>query len=134
MTWMEQVFPLPWRLDAQMPTVVALEKRRTVTGVAAATWLESYGKKDIWKLYVHDQREVLEPSTGDDRKAEEKALLKMSKKVADDLGAKFGSSAPYVRMPSLRKDHTVTSVRSGPARTPRDMPLAQPRRGPCSAP
>jgi membrane-associated phospholipid phosphatase len=118
-TWIEQVFPAPPPdLTAQMPTVVALDKRRTAPGVAAATWLESYGKKDIWKLYVHDQREVLAPSTGDDRKAEEKSLLKMSKKVADDLGTKFGSSAPYVRMPSLRKDHTVTSGQKCPCSYP----------------
>ncbi|MEO7352288.1 MAG: hypothetical protein ABIW17_10345 [Marmoricola sp.] len=50
--------------------------------------LESYGRKDIWKLYVHDQREVLAPSTGAALKAEERALLKMSKQVADDLGVK----------------------------------------------
>ena len=119
MTWIEQVFPPPpVDLAAEMPAVVALDKTRTATGVAAANWLESYGKKDIWKLYVHDQREVLAPSTGDDRKAEEKALLKMSKKVADDLGAKFGSSAPYVRMPSLRKDHTVTPGQKCPCSYP----------------
>jgi hypothetical protein len=57
-TWIEQVCPTPPAdLTAQMPTVVALDKKRTVPGIAAATWLESYGKKDIWKLYVHDQRE-----------------------------------------------------------------------------
>ena len=118
-TWIEQVFPTPpVDLTAQMPSVVALDKKRTAPGIAAATWLEAYGKKDIWKLYVHDQREVLAPSTGDDRKAEEKALLKMSKKVADDLGVKFGSSAPYVRMPSLRTDHTVTSGQKCPCSYP----------------
>ena len=100
-----------------MPTVVALERRRTATGIAAATWLESYGKKDIRKLCVHDQRDVPAPSTGD-RKAEEKALLKMSEKVADDLGMKFGSSAPSVRMPSPRKDHTVTSGQKCPCSYP----------------
>jgi membrane-associated phospholipid phosphatase len=118
-TWIEQVFPPPpANLTAQLPKVVALEKTRTAPGIAAATWLESYGKKDIWKLYVHDQREVLAPSTGNDRKAEVKALLKMSKQVADDLGTKFGSSAPYVKMPSLRKDHTVTSGQRCPCSYP----------------
>lgn len=118
-TWIEQVFPAPpANLTSQMPTVVALAKTRTTSGIAAATWLESYGKKDIWKLYVHDQKEVLAPSTGADRKSEEKALLKMSKKVADDLGTKFGSSAPYVKMPSLRKDHTVTPGQKCPCSYP----------------
>ena len=135
-TWIEQVFPTPPAdLTAQMPAVVALDKKRTAPGVAAATWLEAYGKKDIWKLYVHDQREVLAPSTGDDRKAEEKALLKMSKKVADDLGMQIR----LIR--ALRADafaaqgpHRHTKVRSARARTPHAMPLPQPRHGPCSAP
>jgi hypothetical protein len=118
-TWIEQVFPAPpTDLTSEMPAVVALEKSRTAPGIAAATWLESYGKKDIWKLYAHDQKEVLAPSTGAGRKAEEKAVLKMSKKVADDLGAKFGSSAPYVRMPSLRTDHTVNPGQKCPCSYP----------------
>jgi membrane-associated phospholipid phosphatase len=117
--WVEQVFPAPpSNLSSEMPTVVALAKTRTAPGVAAATWLESYGKKDIWKLYAHDQKEVLAPSTGDDRKSEEKALLKMSKQVADALGTRFGSSAPYVRMPSLRTDHTVTPGQKCPCSYP----------------
>jgi hypothetical protein len=101
-----------------MPSVVALEKTRTAGGVEAATWLESYGKKDVWKLYVHDQKEVLDPSSGKDRKAEEKEVLKMSKQVADDLGTRFGSSAPYVRMPSLRPDHTVVKGQRCPCSYP----------------
>ena len=42
----------------------------------------------------------------------------MSKQVADDLGTRYGSSAPYVRMPSLRKDHTVTSGQKCPCSYP----------------
>lgn len=117
--WLEKSFPAPpATLASEMPAVVALEKTRTPVGVTAATWLETYGKKDIWKLYVHDQKEVLAPSAGKDRKAEEKAVLKMSKKVADDLGAQFGSSAPYVRMPSLRTDHTVAKGQKCPCSYP----------------
>lgn len=117
--WLEKSFPAPpATLASEMPDVVALEKSRTPAGVKAATWLESYGKKDIWKLYVHDQKEVLDPSSGKDRKAEEKAVLKMSKQVADDLGARFGSSAPYVRMPSLRTDHTVSQGQRCPCSYP----------------
>ena len=106
------------RLGAEMRVVVALDKTRTDAGIAAATWLEAHDKKDIWKLYAHDQKEVLDPSTGKDRKAEEKAALKMAEKMADDLGARFGSSAPYVRMPALRKDHTVTPGQKCPCSYP----------------
>jgi hypothetical protein len=118
-TWVEQVFPAPpASLVAEMPAVVVLEKARTDPGVAAATWLETYGKKDLWKLYAHDQAEVLTQPAGEGLKAEEKAVLKMSKQVADDLGARFGSSAPYVRMPSLRPDHTVTAGQRCPCSYP----------------
>ena len=117
--WLEKSFPgPPASLASEMPAVVALEKTRTPAGVKAATWLESYGKKDIWKLYVHDQKEVLASSSGKARKAEEKAVLKMSKQVADSLGARFGSSAPYVRMPSLRTDHTVAKGQKCPCSYP----------------
>ena len=117
--WLEKAFPPPPpSLAAQMPAVVELSRQRTRSGVAAATWLESYGKKDVWKLYAHDQEELLMPAVGKARKAEEKALLSMSKQVADDLGARFGSSAPYVRMPSLRPDHKVSSGQKCPCSYP----------------
>ncbi len=117
--WVEKSFPgPPTSLSSEMPAVVALEKTRTPAGVKAATWLETYGKKDIWKLYVHDQKEVLGSSSGKARKAEEKAALKMSKHVADSLGTRFGSSAPYVRMPSLRTDHTVAKAQKCPCSYP----------------
>lgn len=117
--WLEGAFPAPpASLAGEMPAVVKLSKQRTTAGIAAATWLESYGKKDIWKLYVHDQEELLDPATGKARKAEEKELLKMSKQVADDLGTHFGSSAPYVRMPSLRTDHKVTAGQKCPCSYP----------------
>ena len=118
-TWLEQVFPAPpVSLASEMPAVVALDKARTAPGIAAATWLEAYGKKDIWKLYAHDQNELLDSSTGKDRKAEEKAILKMSKLVADDLGTQYASSAPYVRVPALRKDHAVTQGQKCPCSYP----------------
>jgi membrane-associated phospholipid phosphatase len=119
-TWVEQVFPAPPASLASsgMPEVIRLDKARTAPGVAAATWLENHGKKDIWKLYAHDQRELLDPTTGKERKTEEKQLLTMSKQVADDLGARFGSSAPYIRMPSLRTDHQVTPGQRCPCSYP----------------
>ncbi|WP_028645568.1 phosphatase PAP2 family protein [Nocardioides sp. URHA0020] len=117
--WVEQTFPPPPAdLAGQMPVVVKLSKQRTTSGIAAATWLESYGKKDIWKLYAHDQAELLGGSPGRDRKAQEKAVLKMAKKIADDLGTRYGSAAPYVRMPSLRTDHKVAAGQKCPCSYP----------------
>ncbi|MFG2639170.1 hypothetical protein ACGFX8_36895 [Streptomyces sp. NPDC048362] len=41
-----------------------LAKTRTAAGKMAATWLELHGKKDIWKLYLHDQRELIPAAQG----------------------------------------------------------------------
>jgi hypothetical protein len=118
-SWVEQTFPPPPAdLGGQLPGVADLAKTRDATGVKAATWLEAYGKKDLWKLYAHDQRELLPAARGHDLKAEEKAALKMAKQVSDDLGAKFESSAPYVRQPSLRPDHKVTPGQKCPCSYP----------------
>ena len=85
-----------------------LAPTRTKAGVAAATWLEVHGKKDLWKLYAHDQAELVGSAEGDARKRDVKAMLKLSKTVADALGLRYRQSAPYVLHPSLRPDHTVT--------------------------
>jgi hypothetical protein len=117
--WVEAGFPPPpTNLLAQMPRVVALDKVRTAAGVHAATWLEAHGKKDVWKLYTHDQREWLDPKAATSLKADEKDLLSMAKTLSDTLGTRFGSSAPYVRQPSLRPDHKVTPGQKCPCSYP----------------
>jgi membrane-associated phospholipid phosphatase len=100
--------PAPSARAAELRRVQALAPTRTASGVAAATWLESYGKKDVWKLYAHDQSEVVPASAGDRRKQELKEMLKLSKTVADTLGVRYQQSAPYVLDPSLRPDHKIT--------------------------
>jgi hypothetical protein len=118
-SWVEHTFPAPPAdLAAQLPGVVALAAARDTNGVKAATWLEAYGKKDVWELYAHDQGEMLTTTRADDLKATEKDALKMAKQISDDLGARFGSSAPYVRQPSLRPDHKVTAGQKCPCSYP----------------
>ena len=117
--WAEQTLPPPPKdLPAQMDQVVSLSSTRTAAGVRAATWLETYGKKDLWKLFAHDQGELLGSKPAKALKGDEKDALKMAKTVADTLGTKYGSSAPYVRQPSLRKDHTVTPGQKCPCSYP----------------
>lgn len=109
--WLEAHFPGPpgaAEKKHEMAEVVRLDRRRTAGGITAATWLEEHGKKDIWKLEAHDQAEYLPTSTGDDRKNAVDDILSMSKTVADDLAARFESSAPYVLKPWLRTDKTVS--------------------------
>lgn len=117
--WLERRFPAPPPgLAGQMPEVVALASTRTPAGTSAATWLEVHGKKDVWKLYAHDQGEMLPSAARTDRKDEEKALLTLTKQVSDDLGTAYGSSAPYVVEPSLRTDHTVAPGQRCPCSYP----------------
>lgn len=109
-TWVERVFPAPPSDAARRRELVGLTRlqaERTPAGVAAATWLEAHGKKDLWRLAAHDQAELLDPTAATTRKADEKALLRLSKTLADGLGTSFGVSAPYVLRPSLRPDHVV---------------------------
>lgn len=108
----------PADLARQMPQVVALFKARTPAGTKAAGWLEAHGKKDLWKLAAHDQGELMSQHDADRLKGDEKSLLKLTKTIADQLGAKFGSSAPYVRMPSLRPDHHVAKGQKCPCSWP----------------
>jgi len=117
--WVAAHFPPPpANLADEMKVVTALGGQRTRPGVAAATWLETYGKKDVWKLYAHDQGERLSSSRADAVKTEEKSALKLAKKLADSLGMHFGSSAPYVRQPALRPDHHVTAGQRCPCSYP----------------
>jgi membrane-associated phospholipid phosphatase len=117
--WVERTFPPPPAdLGAQLPQVIALSRTRTAGGVKAATWLEAHGKKDLWKLEAHDQGELLAPARAQAVKKEEKAALRLSKQIADSLGARFGSSAPYVRRPALRPDHHVAAGQKCPCSYP----------------
>jgi hypothetical protein len=108
--WAEHVLPPPPTAAAratEIGEVARIAPGRTKAGVAAATWLETYGKKDVWKLYAHDQAELLPAKPGKALKSDVKAMLKLSKSVADVLGQRYRQSAPYVVKPSLRPDHTV---------------------------
>jgi hypothetical protein len=110
-TWVEDALPgppTPRARAAEITQVQSIARTRTTAGVTAATWLEAYGKKDVWKLAAHDQAELLPAAPGDALKNDVDDALSMAKQVADDLGARYEQSAPYVIDPSLRTDHTVT--------------------------
>ena len=119
--WLETTLPGPptaAQRTAEVAQVQALAKTRTPVGVRASTWLETHGKKDVWKLYAHDQSEVLPTTKGDARKQTVKDMLKLSKTVADLLGTRYQQSAPYVLHPELRPDHVVTAGQVCPCSYP----------------
>jgi PAP2 superfamily len=119
--WVEHELPGPPTATAraaEIERVQALAPTRTPAGVDAATWLEAYGKKDVWKLAVHDQAELLPAGEGERRKQQLDDLLSMTKDVADTLGTKYQQPAPYVVHPELRPDHTVLPGQTCPCSYP----------------
>ncbi len=120
-SWLEQTLPAPpsaSRRAREIKEVQAIAPRRTDAGVTAATWLESYGKDDIWKLAAHDQAEMLPTATGEALKNHVDDAITMAKDVADALGTQYQQSAPYVIDPSLRTDHTVVEGQVCPCSYP----------------
>ncbi|MEV8037781.1 phosphatase PAP2 family protein [Streptomyces sp. NPDC086182] len=99
---------------AELHQVQDLAKTRTAAGKKAATWLELYGKKDIWKLYQHDQRELVPAAKGADQKARLKSALSLAKTVSDRLAAQDKQPAPFVLDPSLRPDKHIAPGTTGP--------------------
>ncbi|MEU6201442.1 phosphatase PAP2 family protein [Streptomyces sp. NPDC047061] len=115
--WAAQQVPAPpsaKQRTAELRQDQALAKTRTAAGKKAATWLELHGKKDVWKLYLHDQRELIPAARGKTEKAALKAALKLAKTISDQLAAKDRQPAPFVLDPSLRPDKHITSGAKGP--------------------
>lgn len=117
MAWVEKQVPAPpgkAKRTAELHQVQALAKTRTATGKSAATWLEVYGKKDIWKLYLHDQRELIPQARGAAEKVELKAAIKLAKKITEQIAAHDQQPAPYVLDPTLRPEKHVKPGQKGP--------------------
>ncbi|WP_333774306.1 phosphatase PAP2 family protein [Streptomyces sp. IBSBF 3136] len=99
---------------AQLHEVQALARTRTAAGRKAATWLELDGKKDIWKLYLHDQRELIPTQRGKAEKAQLKAALKLAKTISDQVAARDRQPAPFVLDPTLRPEKHIAAGAKGP--------------------
>lgn len=115
--WAAQQVPAPptaAQRTAELKQDQKLAKSRTAAGKKAATWLEVHGKKDIWKLYLHDQRELVPARQGTAEKAELKGALKLAKTISDQVAAKDKQSAPYVLDPTLRPEKHIKPGAKGP--------------------
>ena len=115
--WAAQQVPAPpsaKERTAELRQDQQLAKTRTAAGKKAATWLELYGKKDIWKLYLHDQRELVPAGQGTAEKAGLKAALKLAKTISDQLAAKDRQPAPFVLDPTLRPEKHIKPGAKGP--------------------
>ncbi|NUR06016.1 MAG: phosphatase PAP2 family protein [Nocardioidaceae bacterium] len=119
--WLGRTLPGPpssTHRTAEVAQVQRLAGIRTASGVRASTWLEAYGKKDLWKLYAHDQAEMVGSDRGDHRKEALKDMLTMAKDVADSLALRYEQPAPYVLHPSLRPEKAVTKGQTCPCSYP----------------
>ncbi|MGW9134258.1 phosphatase PAP2 family protein [Streptomyces sp. NPDC055681] len=115
--WVVEEVPAPpakAARTAELHQVQQLAKTRTAAGKKAATWLEVHGKGDIWKLYAHDQRELLPQDQGAVEKIQLKSALKLSKAITEKVAARDKQPAPYALDPSLRPDKHITAGRKGP--------------------
>ncbi|MFF4798890.1 phosphatase PAP2 family protein [Streptomyces sp. NPDC001351] len=115
--WAAQQVPAPpsaKERTAELRQDQQLAKTRTAAGKKAATWLELYGKKDIWKLYLHDQRELIPAGQGAAEKAGLKAALKLAKTISDQVAAKDKQPAPFVVDPTLRPEKHIKPGAKGP--------------------
>ncbi|OIK26301.1 phosphatase PAP2 family protein [Streptomyces malaysiense] len=115
--WAAQQIPAPpaaAQRTAELHQVQQLAKTRTAAGKKAATWLELHGKKDIWKLYLQDQRDMVPAAQGTAEKAELKAALKLAKTISDQVAAKDKQPAPYVLDTTLRPDKHIKPGAKGP--------------------
>jgi hypothetical protein len=100
-----QVPPVP---DAatqarELAELRALARSRTPEGMTAASWLEVYGKKDVWKLYLRDATET---ATAPERKRDAAVFTAdtaLAKSMSATAQARFGRPAPTVVDPSLRQ-------------------------------
>ncbi|MGW3206843.1 phosphatase PAP2 family protein [Streptomyces sp. NPDC001135] len=115
--WAARQIPAPptaKQRTAELHQVQALARTRTAAGKKAASWLELNGKKDVWKLYLHDQSELAPAAQGTAEKAELKAALSLAKTVCDQLAAKDKQPAPYVLDPTLRPEKHIKPGTKGP--------------------
>lgn len=119
--WAATVVPAPpptRARTAELHGIQTLAKTRTAAGEKAATWLEVHGKKDIWKLYLHDQRELIPTSAAKAEKSQLKAAFTLAKSITEKLAARYQQSAPYVLNPSLRTDKHITAGQKCPCSYP----------------
>ena len=102
---LEQLPPPPdaQAQQAELAELHRLAAGRTPAGLTAAAWLEVYGKKDVWKLYVGDAVELAPDSAKSADKAAFKATTTLAQSLADQAEARFARHSPGEVDPSLRR-------------------------------
>lgn len=108
--WVAERVPAPPSTDkraAELGQLRDLARARTTAGRKAATWLEVYGKQDIWKLYLDDQRKLLPEAERTAQKAQLDAALTMAGTINGQLAARYKEPSPYILDHSLRPEKKI---------------------------
>ncbi len=99
--------PNPAQRARELSEVQALATVRTSKYVAASTWLELYGKTEIWKTYRHQYGDVQPKNAGQAAKAQLAHTRSLTKQVTAAAQARFNLDAPFIADPTLRTDKTI---------------------------
>jgi membrane-associated phospholipid phosphatase len=89
------------RRRAELAMLHRLATARSTAGVAAATWLEQHGKKQVWKLYGHQYRDFAPSAPGTREKQTMRAALKLAAALQASAKDRFARPSPYVADPSV---------------------------------
>jgi membrane-associated phospholipid phosphatase len=80
---------------------------RTSRYVETSTWLEQYGKSEIWKVYCQQYAQVRPHDVGAAAQDELKDTRTLTKAITAAAQKKFGLDSPYIADPSLRTDKHI---------------------------
>jgi PAP2 superfamily protein len=78
-----------------------IDAHRTAADATTSTWLEAHGKKDVWKLYLKQYRQLVPNAAGDGAKATFKTTYALAKSIENTAKAKFARPSPYITDPTL---------------------------------
>ncbi len=78
-----------------------IDANRTPAAIAASVWLEAHGKKDVWKLYRKQSKDLVAPGVSAEEKARFNATYALAKTVADQGKNRFARPSPYLTDPTL---------------------------------
>lgn len=108
--------PSPAAQIQELAELHQLATTRTPDGLAAATWLEVYGKKDAWKLLVSDATEFASPAARKQAEATFRADTALAKSLTAAAQTRFGRPAPSSVDPSLRPGAAAGAKLSYPSK------------------
>jgi hypothetical protein len=96
--------------QSELAQLRSLEQQRSATGIAAATYLEAHGKKDVWQTYAAEY-DALPGNGHDNAKHLVDAAYTLGNGTADTAQSTYQRLSPYEADPALNGTiHRSTGV------------------------